>query len=261
MVLIAGGEFFMGSDDDTEAEKPAHHVELSPYCIDIYEVTTARYVACSDTGKCKRGWKTNDWPGITDKEHDVFDPMCSMRDAASQAEHPMSCVDWDMASTYCKSLPRGRLPTEAEWEFAARGPDGRKYPWGDEPPSAATLNACGSECVLWAKKQKVPMTAMYTCDDGWPNSAEVGSFPRGKSRFGLFDVAGNVAEWVADWQGPYGKQAQKDPEGPSSGKLKVVRGGAWNGGAEAWVRPAYRFFNAPEGRSYGVGLRCAATPD
>jgi len=260
MVLIPHGEFFMGSDDDADNEKPAHHVDLSAYCIDIYEVTTARYLGCSDSGKCKRAFKTNEWPGITDHEHEVFDPLCSARDPASLGEHPIVCVDWEMASTFCGSLPGGRLPTEAEWEFAARGPDGRKYPWGDEPPGPNFLNACGSECVAWGKEAKVPMTAMYKGDDGWPTTAQVGAFPRGKSRFGLFDVAGNVWEWVADWLGPYGKNAEHDPTGAATGKAKILRGGAWNGGADSWVRPTTRFQNPPENRNYGIGFRCAATP-
>ena len=260
MVLIPGGEFFMGSDDDSDAEKPAHHVELAPYCIDLYEVTTGRYVACSDAGKCKRAWKTNEWPDIGKQEREVYDPLCSVRDATLQAEHPIVCVDWEMASTFCHSITGGRLPTEAEWEFAARGPDGRRYPWGDEPPSPAYLNACGAECVEWAKTMKVPLVAMYKGDDGWPNTAQVGSFPRGRSRFGLFDVAGNVWEWVADWHGAYTKDSQKNPTGPAAGKTKVIRGGAWNGSMDGWVRPTFRFTNAPENRSYGIGFRCAATP-
>jgi formylglycine-generating enzyme required for sulfatase activity len=260
MVLIPRGEFFMGSDDDTEIEKPAHHVDLSPYCIDLYEVTTTRYVACSDAGKCKRAYRTNEWPEISAHDRDAYDPLCSVREPTMQADHPINCVDWEMASTFCRSLPGGRLPTEAEWEYAARGPDGRRYPWGDEPPGPTYLNACGSECVAWGKSVKAPMSAMYRGDDGWPTTSAVGSFPRGKSRFGLFDVAGNVWEWVADWQAPYGKTAVQDPKGPDSGKLKVVRGGAWNGALEGWVRPTFRFMNTPESRSFGIGFRCAATP-
>src|SRR6202041_2543960 len=102
--------------------------------------------------------------------------------------------------------------------------------------------ACGAECGAWAKSLNVPMTAMDDGDDGLPNSAAGGSFPRGNAPFGLFDVAGNVWESVADWQGSYGKEAQRDPAGPSAGKLKVIRGGAWNGGADSWVRPPFRFF-------------------
>ncbi len=260
MVLIPGGEFFMGSDDGTDAEKPSHHVVLSPYCIDLYEVTTRRYVACSDAGKCRRAFRTNDWANISERDHEVYDPLCSVNAAEAQADHPIVCVDWDMASTFCSSLRGGRLPTEAEWEFAARGPDGRRYPWGDEAPSAERLNACGAECVTWAKQVKVPMKGMYDGDDGWPNTAAVGSFPRGRSRFGLFDVAGNVWEWVADWQAPYAKAPQHDPAGPAAGTSKVIRGGAWNGSVDAWVRPTFRFMNPPDSRSYGIGMRCAATP-
>jgi formylglycine-generating enzyme required for sulfatase activity len=260
MVLIPHGEFFMGSDDDSEGEKPAHHVELSSYCIDIYEVTTSRYAACSDSGKCKRAFRTNEWAGITQHDRDVFDPLCSSRDLSGQRDHPVVCVDWDMASTFCKTLPGGRLPTEAEWEFAARGPDGRRYPWGDEEPSPTYLNACGSECVAWGKENKAPMPAMYPGDDGWPTTAQVGSFPKGKSRFGLFDVAGNVWEWVSDWHAPYSKGSQQNPTGDESGKARVIRGGAWNGSAASWVRPTFRFMSPPEAHSYGIGFRCAATP-
>jgi formylglycine-generating enzyme required for sulfatase activity len=260
MVLIPKGEFFMGSDDDDEGERPAHHVELSPYCIDLTEVTTARYQACSASGKCKRAAKTNEFPGITSHDREVFDRLCSAVDPDAQADHPITCVDWSMAQIFCESLPGGRLPTEAEWEFAARGPDGRRYPWGDEPPSAERLNACGSECVAWAKEMKVQLTAMYGADDSWPNTAQVGSFPKGKSPFGLLDVAGNVWEWVSDWHGPYGKGAEKNPTGPADGKLKVIRGGAWNGAVAGWVRPTFRFMAPPDSRSYGTGFRCAATP-
>ena len=260
MVLIGGGEFFMGADEGTELEKPAHHVELSSYCIDVYEVTTSRYSACSDGGKCKRASRVNDWPGIGAHDREAFDPLCSIRDLPAQAEHPIVCVDWFMAETFCQSLPGGRLPTEAEWEFAARGPDGRRYPWGDDKPGPHYLNACGSECVSYGKELKVPMTAMYPGDDSWPSTAQVGSFPKGKFRFGLFDVSGNVAEWVADWEAPYTKEAARDPKGPAAGKTRVIRGGAWNAGVDTWVTPTFRFMSGPEVKSYGTGFRCAAEP-
>jgi formylglycine-generating enzyme required for sulfatase activity len=258
-VHIEGGQFFMGSDSDLPQEKPAHNVTLSPFCIDRFEVTVGDFVACSNEGKCKRAGKTNEWDGIKPHDRDVYDPLCNVRDAGGKAKHPINCVDWDMADTYCQAKG-GRLPTEAEWEFAARGPDGRRYPWGDDDPTGTQLNACGSECLDWAKNNKVELKAMYAADDGFPNTAPVGSFPAGKSRFGLEDVVGNVWEWVADWSAPYGADKVVDPKGPATGKTRVIRGGAWNGGEAAWVRPTFRYWNDPKTRSYGVGFRCAANP-
>jgi eukaryotic-like serine/threonine-protein kinase len=263
MIAIPGGEYFMGSDEDLDLEKPAHHVKLTPYCISITEVTVGEYKTCSDRGACKRAGTVNEWEGISEHEKKVFDPMCNARDPKGKANHPINCVDWDQASQYCEALvPGARLPTEAEWEFAARGPDGRKYPWGDELPSAHHLNACGLECVAWGKANNIPETAMYDADDGFVSTAPVGSFPQGKSRYGVADVAGNVWEWVADWYAPYpkkteGEPAPLDPKGPPSGSGRVVRGGSWNGADPAWVRPTFRFHDAPDQRAYGIGFRCA----
>jgi formylglycine-generating enzyme required for sulfatase activity len=262
MIAIPGGEYFMGSDDDLDLEKPAHHITLSPFCIGATEVTVADYKACSDRGACKRAGAVNDWKGISDHERKVFDPLCNARDPKGRATHPVNCVDWEQAREYCESTSGSRLPTEAEWEFAARGPDGRKYPWGDDLPSASLLNACGLECVAWGKANDVPQSAMYQADDAFPNTAPVGSFPQGRSRYGVADVAGNVWEWVADYFAPYPKDAghappQSNPKGPSSGTDRVARGGSWNGSEPAWVRPTYRYHFDPTTRAYGTGFRCA----
>jgi len=222
-------------------------------------VTTDAYLKCSDNGKCKRASKVNEWEGIKSHDHDVFDPLCNVRDPSGREKHPINCVEWDMASTFC-AAEGGRLPSEAEWEFAARSTDGRRYPWGDDDPTGDRLNACGSECVAWGKKNHVEVKAMYASDDGFANTAPVGSFPAGKSRFGLQDVVGNVWEWVADWNAPYTTAAQTDPKGPDTGTAKVIRGGAWNGSEPAWVRPTFRYWNDPKTKSYGVGFRCAADP-
>src|SRR5205085_1430141 len=106
------------------------------------------------------------------------------------------------------------------------------YPWGDEVPTGGHLNACGKECVEWAKKNKLTgFEAMYTMDDGYPTTAPVGSFPAGKSRFGVQDVVGNVWEWTADYYAPYSPagEMQIDPKGPATGEVRAIRGGAWNG--------------------------------
>jgi eukaryotic-like serine/threonine-protein kinase len=256
MIKIPGGSFFMGSDDGLALEKPSHQVTLAPYCIDEFEVTIELYKACSDSGRCKRAGTTNEWSTIADKERKAFDPLCNARDPVGRAKHPVNCVDWEMADKFC-SEQKGRLPTEAEWEFAARGPDGRKYPWGDDDPAAGHLNACGRECVAWGAKNGIDEKAMYDVDDGFPNTAPVGSFPKGASRYGVQDVVGNVWEWVSDFYGEYGKEELKDPSGPVHGDEKVIRGGAWNGSYPAWVRPTFRYKDAPTKRSYGIGFRCA----
>jgi formylglycine-generating enzyme required for sulfatase activity len=256
MIQIPGGSFYMGSDDGTPREKPAHQVTIKPFCIDQFEVTVDAYKTCSDGGHCKRAGTTNEWDGIADKERKAFDPLCNVRDPSGKARHPINCVDWDMADKFCRETGK-RLPTEAEWEFSARGPDGRKYPWGDDDPASAHLNACGKECVAWGLKNGIEETAMYAADDGYANTAPVGSFPKGASRYGVQDVVGNVWEWVADYYGPYTTDEQKEPKGPAEGTERVIRGGSWNGSFAAWVRPTFRYKDAPAKRSYGIGFRCA----
>jgi len=255
MNAIPGGRFFMGSDDDLPLERPAHQVTLAPFCIDVFEVTTETYGRCSDRGECKRAGQTNRWAQITPAERKSFDPQCNGKDP-ERAQHPINCVDWEMADRFCRIAGK-RLPTEAEWEFAARGPDGRMYPWGDEPPSALRLNACGTECVAWGKQHGALEEAMYAQDDGWPTTAPVGSFPAGKSRYGIQDVVGNVWEWTADRYAPYTPAEEVNPTGPAKGEERVIRGGSWNGAQPAWVRPTFRYKNDPSTRSYGIGFRCA----
>jgi formylglycine-generating enzyme required for sulfatase activity len=258
MARIPGGRFFMGSDDDLPMEKPAHNVTLSPYCMDVDEVTTGDYKACSDAGGCKRAGTTNQWEGISGEESKTYDPLCNSRDPIGLGKHPINCVDWEMASIYCGAQNK-RLPTEAEWEFAARGPDGRKYPWGDEEPNGTLLNACGPECTSWAKRAKVDLSGMYADDDGFAHTAPVGSFPRGSSPYGIHDIVGNVWEWVADFYQTYSKEDAIDPVGPTAGDKHVIRGGAWNGAYSSWVRPTFRYRDSSHKRSYGIGFRCAAS--
>jgi formylglycine-generating enzyme required for sulfatase activity len=261
MVMVPAGQFFMGSDDknDFSFEKPAHQVVLGAYCIDRLEVSAGDYKACSDSGGCKRAMDTNDWEGLSDRERKIFDPLCNIKDPA-RAKHPMNCIDWKMARQYCKAQKK-RLPTEAEWEHAARGSDGRRYPWGDELPTAQHLNACGTECVAWGKRVGLEERAMYKESDGFENTAPVGSFPAGKTPFGAEDMVGNVWEWVYDNYAPYTEGAQNDPHGPAKGEDRVIRGGAWNGTEASWVRPTFRYHDVPTKRSYGIGFRCAKSLD
>ncbi len=260
MVKIPAGQFFMGSDlrEAKEDEKPSHNVKLDAYCMDLYEVTATKYKACSDIGKCRRAPTEVEWPNISAEDRKLYSPLCNAG-VADRGDHPINCVTWQMADTYCKAQG-ARLPTEAEWEYASRGPDGRIYPWGDEPPTAKHLNACGTECVAWAKKHNIPQESLYSADDGYAATAPVGKFPLGKSRFGPFDMAGNVWEWTADWYAPYTSATQTNPTGPTEPgdeKKRVMRGGAFNGSDPSWLRPAYRFAMTPALQSHGVGFRCA----
>ena len=258
MATIAAGQFFMGSDDEnaTAAEKPSHNVKLDAFCIDLYEVTVARFKKCSDMGKCRRASKDNDWPGISKHERATYDPLCNANEPEARANHPVNCVPWAEANNYCKAMDK-RLPTEAEWEYATRGPDGRIYPWGDEDPTEKHLNACGKECRAWGKKNGVQLSVLYDADDGFATTAPVGQYEAGRSKFGPYDVVGNVWEWVADWRADYTAEARVNPKGPESGEKRVIRGGAWNGSYKSWLHPSFRYAQVPEARSYGIGFRCA----
>jgi formylglycine-generating enzyme required for sulfatase activity len=264
MALIPKGQFFMGSDSESarDNEKPSHNVTLAPFCIDLYEVTAEQYKACSDVGRCKRARAEVTWPGMKEADAKLYAQVCTIDDP-QRAQHPINCVDWDMANTYCRAQSK-RLPTEAEWEYATRGPDGRVYPWGDEAPGVEHLNACGSECMAWAKKQGVSDQfpgALYEADDGFPTTAPVGKFEKGKSRFGPYDVVGNVWEWVADWEGEYRNEPRVNPTGPESGQKRVIRGGAFNGSFASWLRPSFRYAQVPQAKSHGIGFRCARALD
>jgi formylglycine-generating enzyme required for sulfatase activity len=255
---IPAGQYFQGSDtkDAGENEKPSHNVTLSGFCMDLYETTAREYKACSDVGKCRRPSNEVEWPKITAADRKLYAPLCTFGKEGLE-DHPINCVSFAMAETYCKAQGK-RLPTESEWEYATRGPDGRVYPWGDEAPTEKHLNACGSECVAWGKKNGAPFAALYPGDDGFATTAPVGKFEAGKSRFGPYDVAGNVWEWVADWYAPYTAEPKTNPKGPDTGDKKVIRGGAWNGSYTSWLRPSFRYAQDPNALSYGIGFRCVA---
>ena len=190
MVHVAGGTFLMGSPTGRGSyhEYPQHQVTLTGYCIDKTEVTVAAYMQCVASGKCT---------AAQEPSAEGFDSLCNGTRADRQ-NHPVNCVDWNQAAAYC-AWAKKRLPSEAEWEYAARGSEGRTYPWGNEAPSAKRLNACGSECRALGKRQGKDWAVIYEDSDGWEATAPVGSFQRGASPFGVLDMAGNVWEWTADW--------------------------------------------------------------
>ena len=262
MALVTGGSMFMG-DVELENARPPHKVTVTSFCIDRHEVTAGAYDACVERGHCLKGPQDVHFAGVTDAQREAFSTLCNTR-RDGRGNHPANCVDFAMADNFCKSeggrLPNGgaRLPTEAEWEFAARGSGQKAYPWGDEAPDATRLNACGTECATWFTQHKLPTKTLYTTDDGFYGTAPVGSFPAGASREGVLDLAGNVWEWTADWYGPYTEGSATDPKGADSGTERVVRGGSFNGYVSAWAKPSYRWKTAPDVYNHAIGFRCAA---
>ncbi len=257
-LFIPGGPMFMGARDLNEDARPPHEVTLSSFCLDRTEVTTRAYAACVEKGQCERALEEVSWPGVTADKKKRYSPFCNAG-KAGRGEHPINCVAWAMADNYCTKAGR-RLPSEAEWEFAARGSNQRKYPWGDEAPSAKRLNACGKECALWGDKHAEKHATMYDDDDGFSATAPVGSFPAGAAAHGVMDLAGNVWEWTADYYAPYTEAKQQDPKGPATGDKRVVRGGDYFAFQADWARPAYRWKTEPASYNHAIGFRCAADP-
>jgi formylglycine-generating enzyme required for sulfatase activity len=253
-ILIPGGTFWMG---DPDYAKPVHKVTLSPFCIDKTEVTVAAFRACVQAGDCPLPSATVEWQDIKPEDKAKWSQFCTWGRSGLD-QHPINCVDWKQATAYCEWMG-GRLPTEAEWEYAARGNDGRKYPWGNEAPDAKRLNACGSECISMGKKRlDATWTPMYTGDDGWPVTAPVGSYPKGASPFGVLDMAGNLWEWTADSFADYGEEAVTNPQRSQSDvSFRVNRGGGWRNDHPFWARADLRNKSEPSMRDLKLGFRCA----
>ncbi|APR80369.1 Serine/threonine kinase [Minicystis rosea] len=266
MVLVPGGKFFMGSDEPQfKLWQPSHKVTLDTFCIDVNEVTAGDYKACSDVGECKRAPAVPEYPKLpneSDKDHEksieTSTELCNIGKEGRE-KHPINCVSWDLADAYCK-VQKKRLPTEAEWEYAARGSDGRKFPWGDDPGSKEHMNACGLECNKWEVAHGLkPTPRMYEYDDGFFGTAPVGSFPKGRTKFGADDFIGNVWEWTADWFETYKADEQVNPKGAPAGERKAIRGGGFNGGVALWLNPAFRYHQLATASAPAIGFRCALT--
>ncbi len=255
---IPGGAFWMGSaEGEGEAdERPQRRVTLSAFCIDRTEVTVAAYRACVGAGGCTPAPSTVNVSNYSPEDARFWSQFCNAgRDDVDS--HPINCVDWAQADGYCR-WRGGSLPTEAQWEYAARGSDGRRYPWGNGAPGPTRLNAIGAE----ANRGLSPLgrtfhARMYDGDDGYPFTAPVGSYPAGASPFGLQDMAGNVCEWVADWYGAYDSTSAVNPVGPQSAQYRVNRAGSWIFSIPTDVRASRRFRDAVAERHHFLGFRCA----
>ncbi len=226
LVYIPAGEFSMGAEEGdpvaAESEKSLHQVYLDSFWIDLTEVSNRMYIDCVQAGSCQSIVASSQTrPQYFDeKAYDDF---------------PVISVSWENAKQYCTWAGR-RLPTEAEWEKAARGTGDRVFPWGNEPPN--------------------PRRANFGNQLG--DTAMISSYPDGASPYGVLNLAGNAAEWVADWYGPsyYEVTVYKNPTGPQSGEFKLIRGGSWFTQAQA-LRVSSRLWNYPGLRSDTVGFRCA----
>lgn len=258
MIRIPGGTFWMGSaeGEGESYEHPTHRVSLSPYCIDRTEVTVGSYRQCVAQGGCAPPAPTVnvaswDAPTVT-----FTNNFCNWSRSGVET-HPMNCVDWDQSDAFCRWIG-GRLPTEAEWEYAARGADGRQYPWGNDAPGPTLLNGIGGETNAYVTQfGRTYNELMYPGNDGWPTTAPVGSYPSGASPFGILDTAGNVYEWTADWYGTYSADSQSNPQGANSGNERVFRGGGWSEGRASSVRAAHRVSNTRALRNATLGFRCS----
>lgn len=254
MTRIEGATFPMGSDADGETlidETPKHRVAVGAFCLDTTEVTAKAYFACKS---CERPM-TVEFEGLTPNGRSFWSQFCNRSEAG---DHPINCVDWHQAKAYCAAAGK-RLPTEAEWELAARGEEARTYPWGFAAPSGERLNACGSECsqMLTNKRETAgngPWRAMYDGDDAAPSTAPVGQYRAGATPAGVLDLGGNVWEWT---ESAYCPSYESNDCGDSR---RVLRGGGWDTIESRDVRAARRYPSAPTARGKSIGFRCAKTP-
>lgn len=228
LIFVPAGKFMMGSNNGKLDEKPVHEVFLDTFWIDQTEVTNGMYAECVGKGSCVPPVNRESHTHLTYYGNPEFD------------NYPVVYVDWNMARAYCEWAGR-RLPTEAEWEKAARGDDQRTYPWGNEIPNNDLVNYNGAV----------------------GDTTKVGKYSNGASPYGVLDMAGNVWEWVADYydSGYYYKSSSVNPMGPTRAGIKnyrVLRGGSWNGTSNLIYSSLRRGYE-PTHTDYYLGFRCASS--
>lgn len=240
MVYVPEGIFRMGNDSGEENASPSHLVRMSPFFIDETEVTNRQYALCVEAGACEPPVS----PNATYHETYYGDPTFD--------EYPVIFVNWYQAEAFCE-WREARLPTEAEWEMAA-GFDPEqalvfRYPWGDAF-DGTKANFCDANCPLDRQDTSV--------DDGHRDTSPVGSYTNGRSSIGLYDMSGNVLEWVNDWYDPryYENATEINPLGPLEGEFKTIRGGSWLSSAENLTVFARNSYDPTVARA-NLGFRCA----
>ena len=236
-LLVPAGEFLMGEGE------PQTRVTVAAFYIDRTEVSNAQYakfladVAKQGDAQCRHPAQP------TSKKDHVPTFWDNPNLGKAKASHPVVGVDWFDAYAYATWAGK-RLPTQAEWERAARGTEGAMYPWGQAPPQEGLT-------------YRANFFSSFLAADSYHYTAPVGSFPNGVSPVGCLNMAGNVAEWCADWHGPVPEERRlADPKGPATGTERVIKGGAWNTAAPS-LRAYSRWRAAPARRMASVGFRCA----
>ena len=241
MVYVPEGSFEMGSTTGYSDEQPVRQVYLDAYWIDKYEVTNAQYAQCVAESSCDKPYSTGSYT------------QSSYYGNPEYANYPVIYVNWSQATDYCHWVVEGGdLPTEAQWEKAARGTDAREYPWGNE--FDCTKGNFDDE----TQYDDYVVEGGPNCD-GYADTAPAGSYLSGASPYGALDMAGNVWEWVRDTYGPYNSGDNDNPTGPTGGSTKVIRGGGWSSYTRN-IRTAYRHGNDPTDMNNNVGFRCASPP-
>jgi formylglycine-generating enzyme required for sulfatase activity len=248
---VPAGEFLMGSKDaDRYAynnEKPQHTVYLNAYWVDRTEVTNAMFAKFMTGAGYRTDAEVDGWGYILNTSTGLWDkvdganwqhPYGPTSNLDGLDDQPVVQLTWNDATAYCEWAGR-RLPSEAEWEKAARGTDGRLYPWGNEAPDCTRTNDGG--CL--------------------GKTAAVGSYSFGASPYGALDMSGNVWQWVNDWYSEtyYASSPKQNPVGPAPSQYRVLRGGAWDSIARD-VRTAMRLHYSPVGRGVYIGFRCVRSP-
>ncbi len=269
MVYIPAGYVEMGSGDkeieramemfqkaeDTKPvrnwfddEVPKHKVWIDAFYLDKYEVTNQEYMKFVRAGGYTKKifWTKKGWKWVRHKK--IKAPDCFDDNRFNQPDHPVVCINGYEASAYAKWAGK-RLSTEAEWERAARGDNGRMFPWGDD---ISTQEGYRANYHPGGENQE---------KDGHRFTAPAAAFPNGASPFGVYQMAGNVWEWCEDWYGEnyYKESPKKNPAGPRIGAERIVRGGAWLNSIIS-IRIPYRSYANPKLRYSHIGIRCARSP-
>ena len=231
MILIPAGKFLMGTDSEFKNEKPRRDVFLDAFYIDRNEVTNAEYKNFVDATGRQTPRMDAFWAEPINWRNGTY--------PRGRGDHPVVLVSWHDADAYAR-WARKRLPTEAEWEKAARGTDGRKWPWGND----------------WDRKK------CNTAESFFRSTQPASSFPEDKSPYGSLNMAGNVTEWTNDWYSGnyYSKGHNENPRGPSkkeAGETRVARGGAWDSNIASYARTGYRYYFPPNTKNASLGFRCA----